>query len=178
MKAVKIILVITAVLIVSFQKPAVAQDSVVNRNNELKINLIGAIIGIPSIGYEKLITSNTSIGVSVGFGFGKDDYFSQFKFLVMPHYRVYFGREDAAGLFIEGNLAFARTQDNDAVYLDNVVTKRFTTNNFGLGAAVGEKYMTKNGYTGEIFGGLGRFLGAKGRVEFYPRVGVSLGKRF
>ena len=178
MKPFKIILVLTTVLVVMIQKIAHSQDSLSYKKNEIRVNLLSSILNLPAIDYERLLTTNTSVGLAIGLGIGSEDYFSQFKVLVIPHYRVYFGKEDAAGIFIEGNLAFARIQDNDVVYLNNVPTKKLITNNFGLGAAIGEKYITKNGYIGEIFGGIGRLFGTKRSIAFYPRVGVSLGKRF
>jgi len=57
-------------------------------------------------------------------------------------------------------------------YLTSTVDNAKT--NFGLGAAVGAKFLTKNGFTGEVYGGVGRFLGNNRSIEAYPRIGITL----
>ena len=49
--------------------------------------------------------------------------------------------------------------------------------NFGLGAAAGAKFLTKNGFVGEIYVGAGRLFGSSD-IEVYPRAGITIGKRF
>ena len=52
------------------------------------------------------------------------------------------------------------------------------TTNFGMGAAVGFKLLTRNNYVGELFAGAGRLFGDSLDFEMYPRLGLSIGKRF
>lgn len=154
-------------------------------NNELKLNLPLAIAGIPEINYERILKDDMSVGVAVLFGIEDD---SEYKFGIIPNYRIYFGNKKANGFFIEGNMALMTTQERiDYGYLaytdyapgyEPDLSKRFNTaTSFGLGAAAGAKFLTKNGFVGEIFAGVGRLFG-NSYVEAYPRAGITIGKRF
>ncbi|WP_113653521.1 hypothetical protein [Pedobacter namyangjuensis] len=163
-------------------------DSVKNGalgNNELKLNLPLAIAGVPEINYERIIKDDMSVGVAVLFGLEED---SDYKFGIIPNYRIYFGNKKANGFFIEGNMAVITTQERiDYDYLaytsyapgyEPDMSKRFNTaTSFGLGAAAGAKFLTKNGFVGELFLGVGRLFG-NSYVEAYPRAGITIGKRF
>ena len=49
----------------------------------------------------------------------------------------------------------------------------------GLGLAIGGKFLTKNGFIGEIYIGGGRnFINTDKIDGGYPRIGVSIGKRY
>src|SRR4051794_18319052 len=69
-------------------------------NNELKINLLFAVIGMPEVSYERIIEDNMGVGASVFVGL---DNSQPFKFGFTPHFRLYFGQKKASGFFIEGN---------------------------------------------------------------------------
>lgn len=154
-------------------------------NNELKLNLPLAIAGIPEINYERILKDDMSVGVAILFGIEDD---SEYKFGIIPNYRIYFGNKKANGFFIEGNMALMTTQERiDYGYLaytdyapgyEPDLSKRFNTaTSFGLGAAAGAKFLTKNGFVGELFLGVGRLFG-NNYVEAYPRAGITIGKRF
>lgn len=179
MKKIEIVLFVIIALAMTMQNPVKAQEASKVLKNELKINLFGAVMALPEISYERLLENNTSVGLAIGFGLGNDDDFSRYKFLAIPHYRVYFGKNDIAGFFIEGNAGLASVRDNSDYWIGmHTVKYEFTRFDFGLGAAIGAKFLAKNGFLGEIFAGAGRFLGENRSVEAYPRLGVSLGKRF
>lgn len=152
--------------------------------NELKVNLLTSILALPEISYERIIEDNMGVGISLSAGIGDDDDFSEYRFLAIPHYRLYFGKKRAAGFFIEGNAAVGAIRENNYQFYDDVIGNYRTpinkspVINFGLGAAVGAKFLTRNGFTGEIYGGVGRFLGNNRSIEAYPRIGITLGKRF
>ncbi|GAA3984934.1 hypothetical protein GCM10022246_40730 [Pedobacter ginsengiterrae] len=152
--------------------------------NELKVNLLTSILALPEISYERILEDNMGVGISLSAGIGDDDDFSEYRFLAIPHYRLYFGKKRAAGFFIEGNAAIGSVRDRYIMYFNSNANMYFISNvskattNFGLGAAVGAKFLTRNGFTGEIYGGVGRFLGNKRTIEAYPRIGITLGKRF
>ncbi len=56
-----------------------------------------------------------------------------------------------------------------------LVTKTETNMGAGLGIAIGWKYLSRNNWIGEIYLGGGRdFINDGG----YPRLGISIGKRF
>lgn len=132
--------------------------------NELKINLPLAIFGsFPEISYERILNSDISVGAAMGVRFA-DDY--DLKFALTPHFRWFFGGNNssmqkvAAGFFIEAN--------------GSVFTKSEV--GAGLGLAIGWKLITKNNWAGEIFLGGGRdFVNSS---KAYPRVGISIGRRF
>lgn len=150
--------------------------------NEIKLNLLNSVLGLPEVSFERLLQSNMSVGFTMGVGIGNgNDDFSQYRFLAIPYYRVYFGDTNGAGFFIEGNMGLGNVRQNDSFYdqLSNQIKENKETRfNFGLGAAIGKKYLTKNNYLGEIFGGVGRFFGNNTTADVYPRIGISLGKRF
>lgn len=151
-------------------------------NNEIKVNLLGSILSMPEITYERLFKDNTGLGISAFIGADDD---VDYKFGVIPHFRVYFGNKKANGFFIEANAAIMEVDSYESYYIDDNSSYYYgtsrnnrTTATFGLGAAAGGKFLTKNGFVGEIFGGLGRFFGKNNEVEAYPRVGFVIGKRF
>ena len=132
--------------------------------NELKINLPLTIFGsFPEISYERVLSSDISIGAAVGKRLA-DDY--DLNFAITPYFRWFFGGNNAsmqkvaAGFFIEANGALFTKSEVGA----------------GLGLAIGWKLITKNNWAGEIFLGGGRdFINSD---NGYPRVGISIGKRF
>lgn len=150
-------------------------------NNEIKLNLPYMIAGLPEVSYERIIDDNAAAGISFAFSLESVNNMTT-RFMVTPYYRLYFGKEKAKGFFIEANAAVVGQKDY--VY-DNFsgsyTTDTVSTTNFGLGAAVGAKFLNKNGYIGELYGGLGRVFGINDTDMFsdlYPRLGISIGKRF
>lgn len=151
-------------------------------NNELKINLLMTVIGVPEITYERLIGDNMGLGLTAGIALDDD---INYRFAVTPHYRLYFGSKKANGFFIEGNAALIGSRDHEYAYLESMSypggyyhRSDKTVTNFGLGAAVGGKFLTRNGFLGEAFLGVGRVFGERRFIEEYPRIGITIGKRF
>lgn len=157
-------------------------------NNELKLNLLMTVIGVPEITYERLIGDNMGLGATVGISL--DDNID-YRFAIMPHFRLYFGNKKANGFFIEGNAALLGTRSEIYDYLESSYyppggyyhggyysRNGKTSTNFGLGAAVGGKFLTRNGFLGEAFLGVGRVFGERRYIEEYPRIGITIGKRF
>lgn len=151
-------------------------------NNELKINLLFTVLGMPEISYERLLADNMGVGASVFVGL---DDSQDYKFGFIPHYRIYFGAKKASGFFIEGNASLITSRDYSSIYYSSSsyygyygsVEKNITT--FGLGAAAGGKFLTRNGFLGEAYLGVGRSIGENASdLEAYPRVGITIGKRF
>lgn len=153
-----------------------------NGDNEIKLNLLMSIAGLPEITYERIIAEDQSAGLAILFGIdGENDY----NFGVIPYYRIYFGGKKASGFFIEGNTAVITSNYEESNYTNSStgygtyssVSK--TQTNFGLGAAAGAKFLTKSGFIGEAYFGLGRLFGAHGFLsDIYPRLGITIGKRF
>lgn len=155
--------------------------------NELKVNLPLLIFGThPEISYERILASDISIGASLGVSLNKENY--PYQFMFTPHFRWFFGgssksmEKSGTGFFIEANGAtysrVVETYPNPGG--TNVYDNQKSIFGAGLGVALGWKYLSKNNWVGEIYGGAGRnflkndYEGA----EAYPRVGISIGKRF
>jgi hypothetical protein len=152
-------------------------------NNELKINLLFSVIGMPEITYERIIEDNMGVGLSAFVGLDNDiDYTYGFT----PYFRLYFGQKKASGFFIEGNASVIGNRSYHYIpsysnyYPSPDLTISSTQTNFGLGAAAGGKFLTRNGFLGEAYLGVGRLLGEKNSYsgEAYPRIGITIGKRF
>ncbi|MDD2243811.1 MAG: hypothetical protein PHY69_01055 [Dysgonamonadaceae bacterium] len=145
--------------------------------NELKLNLPTTIFALyPEISYERLLDSDISIGASVGFNLA-DEYMMDFAFT--PYFRWFFGGKSrsleryGAGFFIEVNGSiFSPVNDTNTEINGDVVEKDLGA---GLGLGLGWKYVTRNDWVGEIFFGGGRDFA---NDDAYPRMGISIGKRF
>ncbi|MFN0257701.1 DUF3575 domain-containing protein [Pedobacter ureilyticus] len=155
----------------------------INGNNELKLNLGYAVAGILELNYERIIKDDMSIGVAALVGLEDN---VDYRFGIIPNFRIYFGSKKASGFFVEGNAAVIGSRDyyydfsytyNGTTYNQNNGETRRDYTNFGLGIAAGGKFLTKNGFVGEIYGGVGRLFG-NSNVEVYPRGGITIGKRF
>ena len=174
-------LLTTSLIALLISVSAFAQQSF--PRNEIQVNLGSTILFLyPEISYERILTEDTSIGVSIGFG--GTEYFSQ-NFNFTPFFRWFLSgnRESAsipgAGFFIEANSSFYSRngvssrfdRDENTVYLDNV-QNAFAA---GIGLAIGWKHVTQNNWVGEFMLGGGRNLVDNGA---YPRIGISIGRRF
>ncbi|MGG7034099.1 MAG: hypothetical protein ACI7YS_02755 [Flavobacterium sp.] len=157
--------------------------SQIDQKNEIKANLPYFIAGIPEVSYERILDENSAVGLSVAIQL--DDEW-EVPFIITPYYRMYFGGEKtktkATGFFIEADAVVAKqfitSYDDNYNYTDY---SSYTTN-FGFGAAVGVKLLNKNGYIGEVFGGISRVFGVDSyttdATDIFPRVGINIGKRF
>ncbi|MES2652665.1 MAG: hypothetical protein V4663_13060 [Bacteroidota bacterium] len=144
-------------------------------NNELKLNLLNVINGMPELSYERIIADNMGLGASV---FVALDNSVAYKFSFASYYRLYFGKKKASGIFIEGNTGILTLEDE--YYADVAHIYKVTSTNFTLGVAVGVKYLTRNGFFGEAYAGGGKLLAYRigYSIQDFPRIGISLGKRF
>jgi len=148
-----------------------------NGNNEFKVNMGSLLFEFPEISYEHILNEESSIGVSVAFAIDKE---IDYKFIIYPNYRLYFGDKRTAGFFIEANSAVFSERSHGKMIIGSVNNQRNNTEiGLGLGLAVGGKFLTKNGFIGEIYIGGGRnFINTDKISEGYPRIGISIGKRF
>lgn len=143
--------------------------------NEVKLNLGTTIFGLyPEISYERILSEDFSLGVTAGISLDEDEY--PLSFGLMPYARWFFGgssqnlQKYGAGFFIEANGALLSQKE----YYDGAGSP---TSEFGagLGLALGWKYLTRNNWVGEFYFGAGRDFVNDGA---YPRLGISIGKRF
>lgn len=147
----------------------------IDKPNEIKVNLLYALWGYTELNYELLFSNRTSLGVTIGTTlFDRDRDF--FNFTFSPHHRIYFGKKNCTGFFVESHLAYIGYKDynfsRDTSEAESAV---------GLGFAVGAKYVRDTGLSAEVFAGLGRTLSDSdnyfGDVP-YPRFGIQFGQRF
>jgi len=138
--------------------------------------LLYGVLGIAEVTYERVLGENQSVGASVALSFtGDTDYMSS----VLPYYRMYFGKKPSAGFFIEGNAGLLSYREFYYFYTDAngfLDARDEYKTSFGAGLAVGGKFLNKNGLFGEVYTGVGRLF--SGTDEVFPRLGISLGKRF
>ena len=177
----KIAIIMIAFISCSMYAQDEKEVSQINGNNELKINGLFWVLGVGEITYERLISDESSLGLSVSFDLGGDDYY---KFAAVPYYRFFFGKKRASGFFIEGNGAIISDQFGDELTIvsNNGSLQLETTpvkTRFGIGLGFGGKFITKNGWIGEISTGIGRMFGFENdNFRFYTRGGITIGKRF
>lgn len=151
--------------------------------NEIKLNLLNTVLGLAEVNYERIIADNQGLGLSVAVSVtDKAVYDDYYNYTISPYYRVYFGKQKANGFFVEANASIVSADQSQYMYDPNNNTiirlEDKTYTNFGLGVAAGFKFLTRNGIIGELFLGGGRLLGNDTFAGGYPRLGISLGKRF
>ena len=142
--------------------------------NEIRANIVVSIAGLPELSYERLLADNMGVGLSFALSFEKIEDM-KIRSIILPYYRIYFGKKKAAGFFIEGNTAIVAQKEN--IYSESTDKITNSSTNFGLGVTLGAKLLAGKGFLGEIYLGGGRLFG-NSITGGYPRLGVSLGKRF
>jgi hypothetical protein len=140
-------------------------------NNEIKINILGSVAGFPEISYERILEDNMSVGISVIADAANDEYYGH---AVIPNFRLFFGKKKASGFFIEANTGVFNMKSYYNYATDRYIPDAKT--GFGLGVAVGGKFLARNGYLAEIYAGGARLFLNKNLG--YQRIGVTIGKRF
>ncbi len=102
--------------------------------------------------------------------------------MVNPHFRVFFGKKPAQGFFVEANTALASLKTDQYKNINNnfgsyAILEKNNEFSFGMGIAVGGKFVLNDSFVLDVYGGLGRFFG-NDSMEAYPRLGINLGYRF
>ncbi|PIE48566.1 MAG: DUF3575 domain-containing protein [Flavobacteriales bacterium] len=163
------------------------------KRHELKANVFNLIIfKSPSFSYEYLIDRESSIGASVLFNLAKQEedetyfleepYYNE-KFAFTTFYRRYFSHKYAWGFFLEAFGQYNVQRDNDEVYdhyREKYIYSDETSDNMAFGIVVGGKFVSRNGFAFEFFGGVGRNIYTSNSdiaTELVPRFGVCLGYR-
>lgn len=156
----------------------------VGKSHEVKMNAI-SLIGFKwvDVAYEYLIDEESSFGTSVLFSLdGQRDIDVYKNFSITPYYRRYFSSKYARGFFIEGfgMLNTFREDFYDYVPNGNSIHRNDKQTDFAIGISTGAKFVTKKGFTAEIYLGLGRnlFNSSNHLREVVGRGGISLGYRF
>ena len=146
--------------------------------NEIKLNLFYGVLEILELHYERVLNGAIGVGISGSYHF---DEFSDFDALLLPYLRFYPSKSRRAeGFFIEANTGLMLTNEERFILLPNgnSIIEDDTQTNFGFGVAVGGKFVSRSGFTGEVYLGLGRVFGDQTSFEAYPRAGINFGYRF
>lgn len=170
----KKILLISASLIFGI---AQAQSDNVKQeiNNELRFNALYTIFSFPEVSYERTLSDESSFGISAAVALDAD---INFTYLISPFFRIYLqDKKRAAGFFIEANAGLF-SQSTEYYSLGGGYIETNNEFGYGLGLALGKKFLTKNNFVVEILAGLGRNFNNSDYYQLYPRVGLSMGKRF
>ncbi len=160
-----------------------AQIGSANRvaSNELKLNTLYLPGGYAEFSYERILGNKSAVGISMGFLFGSSgpNYATDiltFNKAILPYYRYHFGKKRASGFFVEGNTIL---YSDTAEFIDEKET------GWGMGLGFGIKLPMKNNWNVEFLAGGG--FGINSRDDnstflnfpyMYPRLGLSIGKRF
>jgi hypothetical protein len=180
-----ILLFVTTISIAQEKGEKYPQD--INKKHELKINTFNLIaFSSLDISYEKLINSESSFGVALFYNFSdieNNDFRLPKKFSLTPYYRWFFSEETfARGFFVEGFGMLNNYEDEQFFF--NSPSKIENETSFALGVSVGGKFVTKSGFSTEVYLGVGRNLfGNRSDNNFFEneivgRFGISLGYRF
>jgi len=151
------------------------------RKNEVRLNTLYQFGGYPEVSYERQLGIGSAVGATFGARIDvvKRNYVDDlitFDYAVLPYYRFYFGKKPTAGFFLEGNgIIFSR------------ISKYEDRNELGagLGIGLGAKFPIKNNWNvGFVVGGGYNLLQEPCINEsicfpdVYPRLGITIGKRF
>ncbi len=142
------------------------------------------------LNYEYVISKYSGAGAAISLNLNDESIESYGQnFAFTPYYRQYFLNKKefgARGLFVEGSLQLSAGEHEVYYNSYNPVTDSYIegTNKenwfeTGLGLAIGQKWVSNNGFTFEISAGGGRNnLGADSAPEGYFRGGILVGYRF
>lgn len=177
------ILIIAAGHALQAQEADSSQTEMTNRResgqHELKFNMGSAVFELLELNYEYIINKDIGIGMAGAYNLEE---FNSLQGMVLPYFRFYTAEEaNARGLFFEANTGLIFSQDDEFVYDPSSFSSTYEEKNrvgFGLGFAVGGKFVSKRGLFGEVYGGVGREFNDESFIEFYPRAGLNFGYRF
>ena len=170
--------------------------------NEMRLNLLDMLSrGTINASYERFLTPQTSLGVTTMVALN-DDYTEKFEFA--PSFRMYFNDdllELRKSVFVEVFTAFVVAENGyydynyvECDYLSQSVQASADPQGlsiapcgyysepspeaaFALGIMLGKKWVNQSNFTFEFGLGFGRYL-TQTYNEAYPRINLSIGKRF
>ena len=175
-----IVLFLTTIAIAQEKEEKNPQD--VNKKHEVKINAISLLaFEWLDVSYEYLINEESSVGIGVLTSFNNDNDLEEYrKFSLTPYYRRYFSNQFARGFFVEGFGMLHKYEDDNYFYNgNNTINTPKERTEFAVGISAGGKFITKNGFSAEIYLGIGRNVGGDDNShEAVGRGGISLGYRF
>lgn len=135
--------------------------------NEIRLNALSFLVEEDlNIFYERILNTSSSLGISMFINAGDESLLTYRKFAINPYYRFYFYNTKeygARGFFIEGFSSFASVENQSL--------------QVSLGMTIGQKWVTTNGFSFELFLGLARYI-TDTALEAHAPVGIAIGKRF
>jgi len=175
------LLFIFSILIVTssvFSQRTSTSDS---HKNEIKLNTLFLAGGYAELSYERALGRKSAIGASVGtfIGSAGPNYATDiltYDFSALPYYRYYFGKQRTSGFFLESNV--------------NVFLRESSLNDssdwgLGIGLGLGAKFNIKKTWIIDVVAGGGSNSSQEPCgdsslcfPDVYPRLGISIGKRF
>ncbi|WP_158840568.1 DUF3575 domain-containing protein [Polaribacter sp. L3A8] len=187
MKKITLLLLLFISTIIVAQEKEEKHPQDINKKHEVKLNVLGILaFEWIDVSYEYLINEESSFGVGALVSFNNDSDIAEYrKFSLTPYYRRYFSSKFARGFFVEGFGMLHSYEKNNYDYYDDYNGNYINNGNnetnteFAVGISVGGKFISKKGFTTEIYLGLGRNLGGNNSsLEAVGRGGISLGYRF
>lgn len=152
-----------------------------NPKHEAKLNALYLILGTFDVTYEHLLNEESGVGLEVFLPID-NDVKDDINFYVSPYYRLYFGKKYAAGFFLEGfgmlNSTNEVTRSGFFGGGDVISVNDKNIIDFALGIGLGGKWVTNNGFVGEINLGFGRNLFNSSDDELVGKAGITIGYRF
>lgn len=134
------------------------------------------------VSYERILNEESSVGVSFLTRVGNHTDFEDWglkSYSVTPYYRQYFSPYHAAGFFMEAFAMYNGGERDDWVY--NEITNQKEKQQYkdvAFGISIGQKFVTRRGFVGAVYAGLGRNMFDVNAPEVVGRAGVSFGFRF
>lgn len=181
----KIFLAVTILLSFFVTKAQNKNNTIVNpyeKKNEVTLNLLVPIIsGAFEAGYERHLNRKSSLGFSFLYVYNSE-YNEDMNYFISPYYRMYFGKKDSSGFFVEG---FGMISSIDGKKIYNAEDKLTFTENpdvidLSIGVGLGWKGITKSGFFYGANLGYGRLLfnADKTDHDIVAKFGLNLGYRF
>ena len=162
-------------------------SAVLDTKHELRLDALDAL-GFTSVelNYEYVLSKYSGVGAALTLNFGDtDDSFNGQKFALTPFYRQYFLNKKeygATGLFVEGMMQLAAGEQVFYEFFPDTGTSTEKDENWfnvGAGLAVGQKWVSNNGFVFELSAGGARyFVNGDNQPDAFFRGGVLVGYRF
>lgn len=180
-----LLLVFVNSILIAQEKEEKIYPQDIDKKHEVKLNAFGLLaFEWLDVSYEYLINEESSFGIAtlISLNSNRNDNLDEYrKFSITPYYRRYFSNRFARGFFIEG-FGMLHTYEDRTTYYNNGNDWSYSSEDkteFAIGISVGGKFISKKGFTTEIYLGLGRNLGGdNSSLEAVGRGGISVGYRF
>ena len=155
----------------------------VEKQHEITLNAFNLIAAKwVDVSYERILNEESSVGVSFLSRVGNHTAFEDWglkSYSVTPYYRQYFSPYYASGFFMEAFAMYNGGERND--WVNNEITNQKDKQKYkdvAFGVGLGQKLVTRRGFVGIVYAGLGRNMFDVNAPVVVGRAGVSFGFRF